>query len=422
VRRVEPALAVDDLRASAVLPFEPAATPSPGVSSAFGPATPFGSPAFAERDARDITPPSVPRVPEPIPGRRIAGSLAPAQRFLLRVPERWNGGLVVAGTPGQRTEFACDLLFGDPLLARGYAYIASNKGNGDGAVLLQPGATFAVDGTPVPRFFLPGGIALALWQLAPGHTIEAWSDDFLALTDLAQELIAGLHGQAPDRVYAVGLSNGGYQVRRAIERSDAFAGALTWNAVLWTPRYNVLRYLPAAIAALEAQRPEELLALGIPPDVVGTDGSSLYQRNLLTYYYLTGWLHAMQLDPSTSLAYGDTTDTEPAESWQARIGTWRLEDAPRVVERIAGFANTGAIRCKLIELAAEFDHLVPPLVHEAPYGELVRAAGCAERRRSTVVPFAQHVDAWSELPEFPQMRTAYRQMWAAFDELVEWAG
>jgi hypothetical protein len=422
MRRIEPALAVADLRASAVLPFEPAAAPAPGVSSPFGPAAPFGSPAFAERDARDITPPSVPRVPDPIAGRRVAGSLAPAQRFLLRVPERWNGGLVVAGTPGQRTEFACDLLFGDPLLARGYAYIAGNKGQGDGAVFLQPGATFAVDGAPVPRFFLPGGSALGLWQLAPGHTIEAWSDDFLALTGLAQELIADMHGRAPERIYAVGLSNGGYQVRRAIERSAAFAGALTWNAVLWTPRHNVLRYLPAAIAALEAGRPQDLGALGIPPDVVGTDGTSLYQRNLLTYYYITGWLHAMQLDPATSVAYGDTTDVAAAESWQARIGSWRLEDSPRVAERIAGFANTGAIGCKLIELAAEFDHLVPPQVHDAPYGELVRAAGFAERRRSTVVPFAQHVDSWSELPEFPHMRTAYHRVWAAFDELVEWVG
>jgi hypothetical protein len=400
--------------------FEPAQAPSPGATSAYGPDVPFGSPAFAQRDARDITPLSVPRPADAIPGWRIAGSLAPAQRFQLRIPQRWNGRLVVAGTPGQRTEFACDMLFGDPLLARGYAYISSNKGQGDGAVLLEPGASFAVDGTTVPRFALPGGSALALWQLAPGHTIEAWADDFLAITELARERIAALHGHGPELIYAVGLSNGGYQVRRAVERSDAFAGALTWNAVLWTPQHNVLSYLPAAIEALEAQRPDALVALGIPPDVIGTDGSSLYARNLVTYYYLTAWLHAVQLDPATSLAYGDTNECAPAESWQMRIGSWRLDRSPEIAERIAAFANTGAIACKMIELAAEYDHLVPPKIHAAPYRDLVVASGAADRHRSTVVPFAQHVDSWSESPAFPQLRTAYRQVWDAFDELVDW--
>jgi hypothetical protein len=256
VRRIEPALAVDDLRASAVLPFEPAAPPSPGVSSPFGPAAPFGSPAFAERDARDITPPSVPRVPEPIPGRRVSRlararpTLSPAGAAALeRRPRRRRHA---GPAHGVRVRSAVRR---SAARARLRLHRRATRATATAPSCFQPGATFAVDGTVVPRFFLPGGIALALWQLAPGHTIEAWSDDFLALTELARELIAGLHGQAPDRVYAVGLSNGGYQVRRAIERSDAFAGALTWNAVMWTPRHNVLRYLPAAIAALEAATP-----------------------------------------------------------------------------------------------------------------------------------------------------------------------
>ncbi|HXF34454.1 MAG TPA: hypothetical protein VN603_07775 [Candidatus Acidoferrales bacterium] len=31
--------------------------------------------------------------------------------------------MVVAGCPGQRSEFACDRIFGDVMLARGYAYV-----------------------------------------------------------------------------------------------------------------------------------------------------------------------------------------------------------------------------------------------------------------------------------------------------------
>lgn len=418
--RIDPALTVDDLRSNAVLPFEPAQALPPGAGSPYGPALPFGSPAYAQRDARDLTPGSVPRAAGPIAGRRVTGSLAPAQRFLLRVPDAWNGRLVVAGCPGQRSEYACDLLFGDLLLARGYAYMASNKGQGDGAVLLAPDARLEVEGVALPRFMLSGGHALSFWQHAPGHTLDAWRSEYIAIAETACERLAALCGREPEAVYAVGLSNGGYEVRRAIETSDLFAGALTWNAVLWTPQHNLLAYLPAAIEALEAGRPQALVDLGIPPDVTSSAGASLYARNLRTYYTVTAWLHAMQLDPETSIAYGDTRDANAAETWQARIGTWRLDRSPQIAQRIATFANTGAIRCKLIEIAAEYDHLVPPALNDRPYRDLIASAGAQQFHRSSVVPFAQHVDSWSESPDYPQMRPAYRNVWAAFDELVDW--
>ncbi|MBV8583530.1 MAG: hypothetical protein JO241_05990, partial [Candidatus Eremiobacteraeota bacterium] len=69
------------------------------------------------RDALDITSPLTQRVRDPVPGTRIAGSLWEGERFIVRVPRAWNGRLVVAGTPGQRTEVACDVLFSDPLVA-----------------------------------------------------------------------------------------------------------------------------------------------------------------------------------------------------------------------------------------------------------------------------------------------------------------
>jgi len=413
------AVVASDLRSIAVDPYAPAQADLAALSP-YGPTAPFGSPAFAQRDAHDLTPVSVPRAPDAIPGWRVGGSLGAAQRFLLRVPQKWNGRLVVAGTPGQRSEYACDLLFGDPLLARGYAYVCSNKGQGDGAVLLAPGKHASVENVALPRFGLPTGQALSFWMHAPGHTLEAWLADFIAITEFARETIQALHARVPEAVYALGLSNGGYQVRRAIETSDLFAGALTWNAALWTPSHNVLTYLPQALEALEAGHPRQLEALGIPPDIIGTSGDSLYARNRAVYYAVTAWLHATHLDRGSSIAYGDTHDATVAESWQHRIGTWRLAHSPRVAERIVGFANTGALRCKLIEVAAEYDHLIPPRIHDEPYRALVETAGAQALRRSRLVPFAQHVDSWSELPDFPQMRTAYREVWSAFDELVNW--
>lgn len=406
-----------DLRSLATPPYEPALPVPPWASGLFGGEAALGSPAFAARDARDLTPSVVRTPPDPIPGRRATGSLGPGQRFVVRIPDRWNGRLVVAGTPAQRSEFACDRLFGDPLLARGYAYAASNKGEGDGGLLLEPGRRIAIEGVELPRLLLPDGRGVSFWFHAPGHRMERWRDDFVAITERARELIVAACGREPEATYAVGLSNGGYQVRRAIESSDLYDGALTWNAVLWTPQHNLL-VLAEAIDALQRGDMARIEALGFPPDVRGVDGDTLYRKNERFYWYVTAWLHAMHLDPDTSIAYGDVSDTAPTESWNGRIASWRPSALVR--ERIAGFANTGQIRCKLFDLASEYDHLIPPKLHFAAYADLIDAAGKRELYRGELIPSAQHVDPWSEDPNYPHMRLGYPRVMAAFDELVRW--
>ena len=414
---VEQLARTTDLRSLAMPPYQPAQPIPPWASSLFGPEVPIGSPAYAARDAADLTPSIVETPPEPIPGRRATGSLGPAQRYVVRIPDRWNGRLVVAGTPAQRSEFACDWLFGDPLLARGYVYASSNKGQGDGALLLEPGRRITIEGAELPRLLLPDGRGVSFWLHAPGHRMERWCDDFVAITEHARELIAAVHGREPEATYAIGLSNGGYQVRRAIESSDLYDGALTWNAVLWTPEYNLL-VLTEAIEAMENGDQARVEALGFPPDVRGVNGNTLYRKNLLIYWYVTAWLHATHLDPTTSIAYGDASDPAPAESWNGHIASWRATAAVR--ERIAGFANTGNIRCKLIDLASEYDHLIPPKLHFEPYSNLIDAAGKRDIYRAEMIPRAQHVDPWSEDPNYPQMQLGYPRVIAAFDELVTW--
>ena len=43
-------------------------------------------------------------------------------QFVIRLPNRWNGKLVITGAPGVRRQFATDYVIGDFALARGYAY------------------------------------------------------------------------------------------------------------------------------------------------------------------------------------------------------------------------------------------------------------------------------------------------------------
>jgi hypothetical protein len=412
---------VGDLRSDAVAAYEPAGSLPSGATSLHGSGVPFGSAEFAARDASDIAPASLQPPAEPIPGWRASGSLWPAERFVVRVPKGWNGSLVIAGTPAQRSEFACDRLLSDPLLARGYAYACGNKGQGDGTVLLERNAVFTLDGIALPRFRLPDGRSISFWQHGRGHTIEQWLDEFLALTEAARLIVAEIRGRPPERVFAVGLSNGGYQVRRALEESDAYAGGLTWNAVLWTPAHNALVQLPAAIAAMEAGKPELVEALGFPPDVPAASGTgSLYGKNLAAYWYVTAWLHAMHLDPETSIAYGDVSGPAAAEAWNGKMAAWHFERSPLIAERVARFSNTGHIRSKLIEVASEYDHLITPSRHHEPYKALVAHAGKSSLYRSSVLANAQHVAAWSEDVEYPRMRVGHADVMAAFDDLVRW--
>ncbi|MBV8600265.1 MAG: hypothetical protein JO359_01750 [Candidatus Eremiobacteraeota bacterium] len=409
---------VADLRSTAPNHYEVSQKLPQGVTSLFGDAVPFGSPQYAAFDARSISARVNPPLQE-IRGWRVTGSLWPTQRFILRIPKMWNGRLVVAGTPAQRSEFASDIVWSDPVLARGFAYICGNKSQGDSAVLLTGEERLQVGGVTMPRFYADD-LSIAFWQHAPENTFERWMREFFELTETAREVIDELQGRPPELTYAVGLSNGGLQVRYALERSDAYAGGVSWNAPLWTVEHNLLRNLPEVVEACEYGIPDSLEALGIPPNVRGATGGSLYERNLATYWVITSWLYATMLDPEMSIPYGDVREPEPAESWNGRIGSWRFDRSPIIAERVAAYAHTGAIRGKLIDLASEYDHLIPPAIHFHPYGRMVSSAGKRELYRGEVIRHAQHVDAWSDDPNYPDMRPGYPRALNAFDDLVRW--
>jgi len=131
-------------------------------------------------------------------------------------------------------------------------------------------------------------------------------------------------------------------------------------------------------------------------------------------------LHALHLDPETSLAYGDVVDPAPAESWYARMNEWRYDRSPVIAERVKRFANSGNIRCKLIELASEYDHLIAPKTNVDPYEKLVASAGKGEFYRRELVRNTQHVDSWSEDPDYAALVPARPAVLRAWDDLVEW--
>src|SRR4029077_12229791 len=89
--------------------------------------TPITDRAVIAPDAANKTP-----IAKVVPGvqlnARIASDPTGEGRFLLRLPNDWNGRLVVAGASGTRSEFNGDFAWSDYVVQKGYAYASQNKG------------------------------------------------------------------------------------------------------------------------------------------------------------------------------------------------------------------------------------------------------------------------------------------------------
>ena len=88
---------------------------------------------FRDRPCCHLAEPAEPHTDhEAIPGvqldARIADDPAKQARILIRLPDQWNGKLVVAGASGTRSEFNGDFAWSDFVLQKGYAYLSQNKG------------------------------------------------------------------------------------------------------------------------------------------------------------------------------------------------------------------------------------------------------------------------------------------------------
>src|SRR5215471_8025007 len=91
--------------------------------------------AFTPQTDRSVISPSPPNrtpITKAVPGvqldARIADDPAGEARILIRLPNQWNGKLVVAGASGTRSEFNGDFAWSDYVVQKGYAYVSQNKG------------------------------------------------------------------------------------------------------------------------------------------------------------------------------------------------------------------------------------------------------------------------------------------------------
>lgn len=334
-------------------------------------------------DALHVAPPREHWTPLPkaVPGTLLKGTLAPDHhaRFLLRVPRDWSGTLVVAAASGVTDENTYDLYLSDYLLSRGHAFAATDKG--------------------VRRAVLDGDTVLL--PMTEDTSVVRWAGRLEDLARLASAECKRLAGRAPSRVYAAGLSNGGFVARKAAESSSGlFHGAVEVSGVLWREKENLLTELPAALRATrrEPWDRQALQRAGFP------DCSGRWQPVAQMYRQLY-WDSVMalflgDLDPDYRGAYEDyDLGARPASVHQA----------------LRSFANTGDLKVPLFSVAGSHDLLITCDRHAEAYAALVRARGKAGLHRLTVVEDASHIDTNAQ--SFPFVRPLMDEFHRAFEAL-----
>ncbi|MFG2727142.1 tannase/feruloyl esterase family alpha/beta hydrolase [Streptomyces canus] len=352
-------------------------------------------------------------VPSGVPGIQIDGYFPDTSttntnhgwrhdsQFVVRLPDRWNGGLVVAGTPGNREQYANDRAIADSVLSRGYAYAATDKGN--------TGLAFYRDGK------------------TPGDAIAEWNARLTQLTRAARSTVARRYHRPPSRTLVTGMSNGGYLVRWQLEnRPELYDGGVDWEGTLWRPDGpTLLDFLPEALRhypvyaagggrAREAQ--EALHAAGFP-----AGSEFLWPYHHQVYWDLTQRIYREELDPgfdgATEAGTPYCATGTPACDTDYDYAT-RPDEVRRAVARIA---LTGRIGKPLITLHGTLDVLLPISQDSDVYARMVRDAGRGGLHRYYRIEGGTHTDALADV--FPDrlrpLAPCYR---AAFTVLERWLG
>jgi 3HB-oligomer hydrolase (3HBOH) len=439
---------------NSIFTFANGVTPLPGLFAGFGSITP-------DTDLTVISNgPAL--VPTPINGAvagwEVYGWYADdpqgEARFLLRLPDTWNGKLVVAGASGTRSEFNGDWAWSDYVLQEGYAYASQNKGVLN-LFLLSLTDPFYINEPEADPLGCRGSPTSSLWvhfyDNDPGKEFTQWTRYMIETARLAQGTVDALYGRRASKTYAVGTSNGGYQVRRAVEEApEVFDGGVDWEGTFIDPRKNILVDLPPAIKNFPAyvasnfdpnsQAARNIVAAGYPPDIVtrdsnGNEVASLWGNYSDHFWEVTMCQWQKRFDPAFD-TFGDLhanpAGNLPNYNYAVRART------PHVVRNVAETATTGRIKRPLVTVAGTMDALLPIENQAREYERLVkeqdggrgRGDGDHDKRayRLYEVQNGNHIEAYvcTTAPcatgtsgSFPQLQTIQPHAQKAFELLVD---
>src|ERR1700687_5206201 len=117
--------------------------------------------------------------PPPTVGQTCVSGCHHDAQFVIRIPDRWDGHLLTAGTPGIRDAFASDFILSDYALEKDWAYVSQDKGN-MGANFFRAGTDETdTEGTPC----------------VPGAAVHEWTVRMRQATAAARALLSAVAAQ-----------------------------------------------------------------------------------------------------------------------------------------------------------------------------------------------------------------------------------
>lgn len=291
-------------------------------------------------------------------------------QFVIRLPDHWNGKLVITGAPGVREQYATDFVISDWVIAQGYAYAATDKGN--------TGTGFYKDGD------------------RPGDAILEWHQRVTQLTKAAKAVVAQRYGRRAARTYMTGLSNGGYLTRWQLEHNpQLFDGGVDWEGTLFRSEGpNLFTYLPTALrsypkyaATGDEAAHQAMIDAGFAP------GSEFLWPFHYSYYWdLTQRTYREELDPSYDGDLQAGIPFCPSGTPDCDADYDYFSRPQSVHDAVARISLTGRIGKPLITLHGTYDALLPIRTDSDVYDRLVAQAGRSSLHRYYRFEAGNHVD------------------------------
>ncbi|EGK11636.1 LigA protein [Desmospora sp. 8437] len=343
----------------------------------------------------------------PVPGIQIDGYFPDTSRFntnhgwnhdaqfVIRLPEQWNGKLIITGAPGNRRQYALDFIISDWAVSRGYAFAATDKGNS--------GTSFYQDGNE------------------PGGAVREWHQRVTELTKAAQATVGRHYGEPVKYTYITGISNGGYLTRYALENHpELYDGGVDWEGTLFTPEHNLLTYLPAALKHYPAYKQGDARAAGAMIRAGFQPGSQfLWDYHYLVYWDLTQRIYREAFDPGYDgdleagipFCPSGTPGCDTDYDYHSR--------PPQVKEAIRKVSLDGNIGKPMITLHGTMDTLLPIRTDSDLYSRMIRQAGRGKNHRYYVVEGGTHTDSlYDAHPD--KLRPILPCYWKSLDRLEDW--
>ncbi len=320
-------------------------------------------------------------------------------QFVIRLPDKWNGKVVMTGAPGVRKQYAPDPIIGDFAIARGYAYASTDKGNG--------GQVFYTDGTE------------------PGDAGVEWNFRVTQLAEAVREVVPKYYGRPIQKMYMSGISQGGYLTRWQIEHNpQLFDGGIDWEGTLWTTKTpNVFTVLAAALKNYPTYLTTGSTAAHDAVIKAGfAEGSEfLWPDHYAEYWDLTMRTYREEFDPDYDGAIpagipfcqSGIPMCDADYDWDARPDT--VKQAMRKIEL------TGDLKRPLISLHGTLDSLLPIATSGDPYTRMVDASGKHDLHRYYVVENANHVDGRYDIykSRLRPLQPCWREALTALEGWVE---